>query len=199
MHLVLTDVLSCPRCGPEHGLIVLSDEMADRRILEGRLGCPNCETDYPIHAGLVDLRVDGTTRTTVTSDATNAFELVALMGVTAGPGFALLLGASAAFASAAARIVPGLEWVVIGADVEQSEEQSGVNRILLDARAQLPLTRMRGAIAFSPTPEEIPELARVLGPGARLVITGVTDALAQNVTAAGLRVLARSTDTLVAS
>src|SRR5690606_34919244 len=57
MFLPLTDLLTCPRCGPEYGLILLADRIEDRRVLAGALGCPRCHTRYPITAGLADLRL----------------------------------------------------------------------------------------------------------------------------------------------
>src|SRR5688500_18729002 len=56
MHILLTDLLTCPRCGPEFGLIVLSEGLEDRRVVEGRLGCANCRSSYPIRRGVADLR-----------------------------------------------------------------------------------------------------------------------------------------------
>ena len=56
MHILITDVLTCPRCGPEFGLILLAREVRDRRVLEGRLGCFNCREEYPVTGGFGDLR-----------------------------------------------------------------------------------------------------------------------------------------------
>ncbi len=36
MHLLLTDRLTCPRCGPDHGLILLAREIVDR-LFDGRV------------------------------------------------------------------------------------------------------------------------------------------------------------------
>ena len=46
MHILLTDVVTCPRCGPEFGLILLADRFEERRVMQGRLGCPNCREEY---------------------------------------------------------------------------------------------------------------------------------------------------------
>lgn len=54
MHIALTDILTCPACG--FGLILLSERMEARRVLEGALGCPNCERRYPVRGGFADLR-----------------------------------------------------------------------------------------------------------------------------------------------
>lgn len=56
MHLVLTDRLTCTRCGPQFGLILLAEQLENRRVLEGALGCPNCRDRYPIQQGFGDLR-----------------------------------------------------------------------------------------------------------------------------------------------
>ncbi len=56
MHILLTDTLCCPRCGPEFGLILLAHRVEERRILEGELGCPNCRASYPVRRGFGDLR-----------------------------------------------------------------------------------------------------------------------------------------------
>lgn len=56
MHLLLTDRLTCPRCGPGFGLILLADRVVDRRVHEGSLGCPNCRDRFPITRGFADLR-----------------------------------------------------------------------------------------------------------------------------------------------
>lgn len=57
MHITLTDRLTCPRCGPGAGLIVLMDEVADRRVVSGSLGCPVCRERYPISGRVADLRL----------------------------------------------------------------------------------------------------------------------------------------------
>src|SRR5690606_8442394 len=51
MHIVLTDLLTCPRCGPAHGLILVADGLAERRVLDGALGCANCREKYEIRDG----------------------------------------------------------------------------------------------------------------------------------------------------
>src|SRR5687768_18278693 len=56
MHITLTDRLTCPRCGPGAGLIVLMDVVADRRVVSGSLGCPVCRERYPIAGRVADLR-----------------------------------------------------------------------------------------------------------------------------------------------
>ena len=54
MYILLTDALTCPRCGPEFGLLVLADRMEERRVIEGRLGCANCRSAFPIRDAAAD-------------------------------------------------------------------------------------------------------------------------------------------------
>ncbi|CAN5892792.1 hypothetical protein BH23GEM9_BH23GEM9_02320 [soil metagenome] len=51
MNILLTDILTCPRCGPAFGLILLTDRTAERRVLDGVLGCANCREKYPVRGG----------------------------------------------------------------------------------------------------------------------------------------------------
>ena len=59
VYIVLTDHLRCPRCGPEHGLVLLGERIEARRVLEGVLGCANCRERYPVRGGSADLRGAG--------------------------------------------------------------------------------------------------------------------------------------------
>ncbi|MGQ9687762.1 MAG: methyltransferase domain-containing protein [Desulfobaccales bacterium] len=57
MKKALLDLLICPRCLPaeiplqEHGL----EESKKEDIIEGNLGCPNCQSIFPIHQGVAFL------------------------------------------------------------------------------------------------------------------------------------------------
>jgi uncharacterized protein YbaR (Trm112 family) len=55
VHLSLSDLLVCPRCGPGHGLILMPARTRERRVEAGLLGCPNCRERYAIDDGVVEL------------------------------------------------------------------------------------------------------------------------------------------------
>lgn len=124
MHITLTDVLSCPRCGPEHGLVLMADRVEERRVWEGVLGCPNCRERYAVHGGLADLRVVGQEPDWVEGGseglgggmggADGAVRLAALMGVDEGLGVALIVGDAVEHAAVVASLVPELEVAVLG-------------------------------------------------------------------------------------
>jgi uncharacterized protein YbaR (Trm112 family) len=54
VHILMTDILTCPRCGPRFGLILLADRISERRVVEGALGCANCREKYAIRQGIVE-------------------------------------------------------------------------------------------------------------------------------------------------
>lgn len=57
MHVQLSEILSCPRCGSPQGLVVMVDDLdGEGRVREGDLGCSRCERRYPVAGGVVDLR-----------------------------------------------------------------------------------------------------------------------------------------------
>ena len=198
MYLVLTDILGCPRCGPEQGLIVLSNRMVDRRIIQGRLGCPICESQYPIQGGVADLRTEDVRESAAEPPAHSALELAALMGVTSGPGFALLSGGTPALARELAQTVPDLEWIVLAPAFSAEQEQGGVNRISVnDGSVPLRGHSLRGAIVLDHG-RDLPAIANALRPAARLVYAQPDDAATARVSALGMRVLARTDALLVA-
>jgi len=54
----LVDALRCPRAHEESWLVLAMSRIEGRHIQEGALGCPVCHAEYPIHEGIVDLRLD---------------------------------------------------------------------------------------------------------------------------------------------
>lgn len=67
MHLDLSELFVCPRCRPAQGLVVLVDEIEDRRVARGRLGCPECDARFPLREGT--LRLDAAGRGTDADEA----------------------------------------------------------------------------------------------------------------------------------
>ena len=117
MFLELAEVLDCPKCRSSFGLVAFVTEATDHRVIDGWLGCPLCEVEYPIAGGLIDLsaisgpsvatepessddvtlRYDGFLDPTVSSQWTPspsdmAIRLAALLGVMDRNGMGVLLG-----------------------------------------------------------------------------------------------------------
>lgn len=197
MHILLTDILTCPRCGPEFGLIVLADRIDDRQVREGQLGCANCRLTYAIERGAGDMRVDGGDTLPLeggsgTDDDERAFRAAALLGQAQPNASILVLEQDGGRAAEVARIFP--EAHVIGVTVARpSEEQPSagyLSRIRSGRRLPFRGQSVRGAAIFgSPSPDLMEEVARVLMKGGRMVIDEATDETVTTVEELGLELL----------
>lgn len=196
MHILLTDVLACPRCGPDFGLILLADRVQARRVLQGFLGCPNCREEYPIRDGVSDLRFPpslGPVHPTAPVAATHelALRVAALLGVRTPGARIVLIGAGADLAQELSGLLPDVEVIGVVADPEASEhEEAGVS--LVAAGSVLPFQggKLHGAALLGGVGEaSLVQVARVLAPGARLLIEPVSGSIAEALAAAGLDLL----------
>ncbi len=207
MYILLTDALTCPRCGPEFGLLVLADRMEERRVVEGRLGCPNCRSAYPIHDAAADLRVNASASAESAAppaapvDEEAAVRVAALMGLAGASGLAMLAGPGARHAAAVSALVPELEVVAVTERPEALPERAlGVSR-LAAGEASLPF---RGgalrAAALTGGAEDalLREALRVLAPGARLVVDPADAGTAERLRALGAEVLLEQEGVVVA-
>jgi uncharacterized protein YbaR (Trm112 family) len=197
MHILLTDILTCPRCGPAFGLILLADAAEERRVLEGVLGCSNCREKYPVRAGVVDFGAPPQELEPSDDDAA-AERLAAMLGVARGPAFLLLAGPAAAHASALARILDDVEVLTIGV-AARSDDPPGVNRIY--ARAPLPLAsgKVAGAAVTGAASESLlEEGARTVAPLGRLIIDPVPQDAEARLLPQGLAIVVQERDTAVA-
>jgi len=196
MHIVLTDITTCPRCGPEFGLVILADRIDNRRVQEGRLGCANCRMEYAVQAGVADLRwppgveappaVDAASKT---GDEERPFRLAALLGVTE-PGPPLLIsGESPEFVQALQSHVPDAGVVGIGtappADVSRAGSV-GMGWVVHGERFTFRDRSVSGvALTGDVTHSRIVEALRCLRRGARLVIDPAPVEAADLITSAG--------------
>lgn len=221
MFLPLTDLLTCPRCGPEAGLILLAHRIEDRRVLEGALGCPRCQERYRVTGGFVELRhtlaeLEGGAGAApgggaavgasagaaggagAASEGEEAVRLAALLGIMEGGGYVLVVGPGVTWAPALAALLEGLEVVAVDASVAAWSEERGVSR--LGATGALPLhgRSMRGVVLTGGAESLLEEAVRVLAPGGRLVVEPASTAVAARVEAAGLKVRAHEGQVLVA-
>jgi len=207
MHLLLTDRLSCPRCGPEFGLILLAERMDDRRVVDGVLGCPNCRDGFPVRGGFGDLRAPprgelarGRAGDPGAQDPAVTDRLAALLGVAQGPGTLLLVGSSARHAAGVAERVEGVEVVALDADMARWPETPKVSRMA--SRPGIPLfsRTLRGVAVDGELGEGwLVEAARVVAPLSRLVVLDAREGSEAVLVAAGLRVLAKEAGTVVAA
>ncbi len=215
MHLALTDILTCPRCGPPFGLILLAEDVRERRVLEGVLGCANCRERYPVRGGFAELRWprgEATPGQPFAGDAPAgaapggapvAERLAALIGMGGSGGgersFSLVLGPGAGAAAAMAGLVPGAEVVVADPSSAGWPELSGVSRMAVAAALPFADRSVRGvALTAGSDPGLLEDAARVLNPMGRLLVEEAGAEVEARLVAAGLRVVAREGSTLVA-
>lgn len=207
VHLLLTDRLTCPRCGPRFGLVLLARRVVDRRVLEGTLGCPNCRDGFEVRGGFGDLRAPprGTLPAGRAGDPTPATpadveRIAALLGVTEGPGTLALVGEPARLAPALVELVSGVEVAALDADLARWPEVPGVSRLV--SRPGLPFydQTLRGvAVDGTLGPGWLREAARVVARLSRVVVTSAPADGARVLEDVGLKVLAAEAGTIVAA
>lgn len=201
MHILLTDITSCPRCGPGFGLILLVEEITDRRVQHGWLGCPNCRERYRIADGVADLRGGGEPLEPSAAAAPgthDAARLAALAGVTHGPAYLLVAGPASAHAAALAELLPEVH--VIAAAGEAGSAHTDVTRLLVARALPFYSGRLAGVVLSGAAAAALlEEGARVLAPGGRLVLEPVPGDAADRIERAGLRMMAVAPDVAVAA
>jgi uncharacterized protein YbaR (Trm112 family) len=196
VHLLLTDRLICPRCGPGFGLVLRADRLEDRRVERGGLGCPNCREVYPVIDGVADLRPPPRPElppapSVPVPEADELLRVQALLGIAVGPGEVLLLGRAARFAPGLARRVPGLELLAGGPvpDEPPSAETSGVSRLRLGEATPFDSRALRGVVTEGEASRpRLREAARIVAPGGRVVVMEAPAGTAEILMASGLTV-----------
>ncbi len=210
MHLLLTDRLTCPRCGPEFGLILLAERMADRRVREGTLGCPNCRDAFSVREGFADLRAPprgelgkgraGPTPVEPTTGREEAGRLVALLGIHRGPGTVAAVGAPARLAPALAAAMDDVHVVAVDPDTRLWVDHEAVSRVVAAPGLPFFSRMLRGAVVDGRLGRALLfEGARVVAPMSRLVVEDAPGETREVLAEAGLTILAEESGTVVAA
>jgi hypothetical protein len=195
MHLLVTDRLACVRCGPGFPLVLLADELRDRRVLQGSLGCANCRERYPVEGGFGDFRLpvpegDGALAPVEGDDPEGALRTAALLGVQQGPGLLLLAGRPVRHAERVAAMIEGIEVVAAHPGLRGLPEIAGVSRIAMGPRFPFQTGTLQGvALSGEGGRRDLTEAVRVLARGARLVLMTPPQGSAGAMEEAGLELL----------
>jgi uncharacterized protein YbaR (Trm112 family) len=199
MHILLTDLLSCPRCGPEFGLIVLADALEGRRVREGRLGCANCREEYPVTNGVADLRLGGSEIGPAgdpVPGGERAFRVAALLGAPEHPGAVLLVGGSPELVAEVDALLPGASVIAAATDAEAE----GVSRVRLGGALPFRRGSLRGvALLCGAGLELLADIDRALTPGGRVVVDPAPPGTAQALEKRGFSLLLEQEGVVVAS
>lgn len=204
MHLLLTDRLTCPRCGPSFGLVLLTDRMEDRHVLGGSLGCFNCRESYPIVDGFCDLRppprdpLPAAEYPTADPDAEESTRLAALLGLVGGGGSILLLGPTARHATPLVKMVEGIEVVAASHELRAIPESAGVNRMAVSGILPFFSGVFRGIALTGGEEGLMEEVVRVMAPIGRIVVLESTPETEVRIRDLGLEVLIAEGEVVVA-
>lgn len=172
MHIELTELLCCPRCGPPHGLIAFVDRMEERRILDGRLDCPMCEDWHAIREGTVylDPDLDRAVEDTADLSADAATIAAALLGPPDGPEILLLAGAAAVLGPEVADLRP--EATVVTWGPLPARRHGRVHPVVPadDAAPRLRPGRLDGAVLAGAAGAWLTALGIAFAPSAHVVV-----------------------------
>lgn len=195
MFIELVDVLRCPNRHEETWLVLAARRVDDRDVMEGTLGCPVCEAEYPIVSGVA--RFDhGTPRLTASGvpDEEQALRLAAQLDLSDPRGYAVLVGATAVHGSLVSTMT-GVQLLLVDPPpgIGMGFGLSGVTMPAGSAALPLAPGSARGiALDANATPELARAAADILRPGGRLVSPAST------VVPTGLSELARDEHVWVA-
>jgi len=209
VHPALTDRLTCPRCGPDFGLILRADELRGGRVVEGVFGCPNCRDVFEVHDGFGDLRAPprrveppalaGSAGWTGGSDGAG-MRVVALLGIPEGPGTIVLAGEPAGYARELVSLVDGVHVVALDPALRDWPDVDDVSRVMAAPGIPLRSRSMRGVAVDGRLGERMwREAARVLAPGGRVVVVHASDDTPAVLGWEGLEMLAEDEATVVAA
>ena len=217
MHLLLTDRLACPRCGPGFGLVLLAERLAERRVHDGTLGCPNCRDSFAIRDGFADLRAPP--RGPLTSglagadpglgegadplegpEVEAADRVTALLGIPRGPGTVVLVGEPARHARRFVERVTELDAAVVDADTRSWAEHPRISRLVSWPGLPFFSGMLRGVVVDGRLGKGVLfEAARIAAPRCRTVVVRADGDAAAVLEEAGLSVLAEEGETVVAA
>jgi len=117
MFIELAEYLRCPADHEETYCVVSAEEMQDRRVVSGAVGCPVCHAQYPLRDGVVEFGVDPLLGPASRADdltverTTDPAVLHPLLGLSSPGGFVVMLGSAVRCAEGLAALVDGVHIV----------------------------------------------------------------------------------------
>jgi len=213
MLLELSEVLACPRCGPPQVMVAVVHESVGHRVMRGFLGCPTCDSRFPIEERAVHLQEQesgdrpkapsSSGSSGVSLAAESAMLIGAVLDLAQGSGYVLLGPELSEMADAVASLAERWEVVSLGgvraADAAQS---ANVSRIVLPADGSPPVLPGRfgaAALAGDPAPDRVRQYAAALRPLGRLAIVAPGPGSVGAMREAGLDLMAGDERVAVAS
>jgi hypothetical protein len=175
MHVDLIESLRCPHPHADGWLVARADVVIDRRIVQGTIGCPTCDAEWPIADGALTF-IDGNairtpeqpTAVSMHHDAeADALRTAALLNLRDAGSVVVLTGAAANVADALVSLT-GVRVLAVNppAGVALSHSRLFVREALPLGVATLRGARLDGTHAH---PQWIDSVSRALQRGGRLI------------------------------
>jgi len=167
----LTDVLRCPADHPEQYLVLLPDEVANRAVVRGELGCPVCGETFPIKDGIT--RLGEPAGIAGSAPSLDAGAACAFLGLTGPGGYVVLVGGAALLGDELAGLLDGVHLVALNPPAAVS---GSLDLSVIDAgRIPLKAGSVRGVVlgaGYGSDPVWLEEAHRIVLPGLRIVGEG---------------------------
>lgn len=210
MLLELSEVLACPRCGPPQVMVAVVHESVGYRVTSGFLGCPTCDSRFPIEEGTVHLQrqeqgeqSEASASSPVSLADESAMLIGAVLDLEQGSGHLLLGPELSEVADAVAALAE--RWEVVSLNSVRpahTDRSTNVSRIVLPEGESPPVLHSRfgaAALAGDPAPERVGQFAAALRSLGRLAIVAPGPGAVGAMQEAGLEVIAVDQRVAVAS
>lgn len=122
--------------------------MAGRLVEEGLLGCPVCQREYPVRAGVVEFGDAAPPAGGAGAPAPDAAGLVALLGLEGPGGYLALIGDVAREAEAVGALLPGVHLALVNPPAGTRSSPGG--SVLRGPVLPLKARSLRGAVLGAP-------------------------------------------------
>ncbi len=170
MFIELVELLRCIRAHDESWLVASIDELHERSIRRGTLGCPVCQAEYSVTDGTADFS-GATVSPAIRAGNVNPDEVAlragAFLGLADSSGTAILGGSWAAGAPALAELTSAR---VFTANAVTEAQQTGVGRILVQNVFPFAIASCVGiALDASFDQGAVEGAVRAIRPGGRIV------------------------------
>jgi uncharacterized protein YbaR (Trm112 family) len=168
----LLDFLRCPNPHEESWLVLAAQRTDNRSIIQGVLGCPVCQAEFPILGGTVHFHERPTApRPAGVPDEQQALRLAATLDLTSPSGYVVLLGSLGDHA-AILHAITDVELIVVNPSegIEMGRGLSGLS--IGPTWASLPLASASArAIALDDdvTAEQLSSAATAVNAGGRIL------------------------------
>jgi len=206
LHLLLVDQMTCPRCGPEFGLILLANEMEERKVMDGYLGCSNCRNQFPVANGMADLRspfdlVPKQNFIGFSDRMPTVTEVGALLDLTDGSGNVGLIGNLSNNIRDLSQEMSNFQFVGIHREMDHADSSLGADkgsRIICGSKLPFRSECFRGVVVSGKDSEEcMMELVRTLAVGGRIAIWENVDEPSELLRNEGFDILMKQSDVAV--